>query len=166
MGFDTSDISRFSKRAQQQILAALQAKEIEKQVKREKEKNAAKKNKGGANKYKAKKVESCLEDGTPFTFASTKEFDRYRELVCLQRAGKISDLKLQVTYPLIPKQNKKNGKAERGISYVADFAYTENGETVVEDVKGYRNPASAAYRVFTMKRKLMLFFHGIEIREI
>lgn len=37
---------------------------------------------------------------------------------------------------------------------------------VVEDVKGYSDPKSAAYRLFTVKRKLMLQVHGITIREM
>ena len=109
---------------------------------------------------------------------SRKEARRYEELLLLQKAGRISDLRTQVPYELIPAQHEsyerygKNGKrltdgkklVERAIVYVADFVYTEDGKTVVEDVKGYRD--GAAYSIFTIKRKLMLHIHGIRIREI
>lgn len=131
-----------------------------------------------ASKYKSEKVSAFLLDGTPHTFDSRKEYDRYQELALMERAGQISNLKTQVTYELIPAQREpdifgprggvKRGKLlERECSYVADFVYTDsNGETVVEDVKGYRDPASAAYAKYTIKRKLMLWIHGIRIREI
>ncbi len=38
-------------------------------------------------------------------------------------------------------------KGERKCSYIVDFAYEENGELVVEDVKGYRT------REYVVKRK-------------
>ena len=39
---------------------------------------------------------------------------------------------------LIPAQ--KNGKktVEQACTYIADFVYTENGQTVVEDTKGFK----------------------------
>ena len=55
---------------------------------------------------------------------------------------------------------------EKGIEYVADFVYEQGGETVVEDSKGFRDTSSAAYRLFVMKRKMMLYFHGITVREV
>ena len=56
---------------------------------------------------------------------------------------------------------------EQECVYIADFVYKDSkGETVVEDVKGYRDPASAAYAKYTIKRKLMLWIHGIHIREV
>lgn len=47
-----------------------------------------------------------------------------------------------------------------------DFVYTQDGETVVEDVKGYRDPASAGYAKYVIKRKLMLYRYGIRVREV
>lgn len=41
-----------------------------------------------------------------------------------------------------------------------------DGKTVVEDVKGYRDPSSAAYAKFVIKRKLMLERYGIQIQEV
>ena len=59
-----------------------------------------------------------------------------------------------------PKGGVKPGKVlERELAYIADFVYTENGEKVVEDVKGFRTPE---YRI---KRKLMLYSHGVRIKE-
>jgi hypothetical protein len=61
-------------------------------------------------------------------------------------------------------QPKRGKLLERECLYVADFVYTDaTGETIVEDVKGYRG--GQAYSVFKIKRKLMLFIHGIKIHE-
>lgn len=96
------------------------------------------------------------------TFDSKKEANRYSELLLLERAGAIHDLRTQVKYVLIPSQrSKETGKViERECSYKADFVYTEGGETIVEDVKGYRT------KEYIIKRKLMLHVYGIRIREI
>jgi hypothetical protein len=102
------------------------------------------------NKYGARKV--TAPDGQ--VFDSQKEYNRWCNLRLLERAGRISDLKRQVSYELIPKQN-----GERACTYVADFVYLENGELVVEDCKGFR---TEGYKV---KRKLMLWVHNIKIKE-
>lgn len=97
-------------------------------------------------------------------FDSKKEADRYCELRMLERAGQISDLKLQVPFILIPAQyrevNGKNKCVERACTYIADFVYTENGERVVEDVKGFKT------ETYKIKRKLMLYKFGIRINEV
>lgn len=128
------------------------------------------------NKYHAKKV---VFDG--ITFDSKKEARRYEELILQERCHVISNLQRQVKYVLIPnqyaestetyKRGSKKGQPKRGkllereCSYVADFVYTDaTGETIVEDVKGYRG--GGAYEIFKIKRKLMLWYHGIKIREI
>lgn len=92
-------------------------------------------------------------------FDSQKEARRYRELALLERAGQISDLKRQVKYELIPTQRIGGKVVEKSCVYIADFVYTENGETVVEDTKGFKTPE---YRI---KKKLLLYVHGIQIRE-
>ena len=92
-------------------------------------------------------------------FDSQKEARRYRELALLERAGQISDLKRQVRYELIPTQRIGGKVVEKPCVYIADFVYTENGETVVEDTKGFR---TKEYRI---KKKLLLYVHGIQIRE-
>ena len=121
------------------------------------------------NKYHAQK---CVIDG--IEFASRKEARRYQELLLLQRAGAIQDLQMQVKYVLIPAQHEtyakwgKNGKrlkdgkrlVERECSYIADFVYTLDGKLVVEDTKGFRT------KEYAIKRKLMLYVHGIKIKEV
>lgn len=103
------------------------------------------------NKYGAKKVKA--PDGQ--VFDSKQEFQRYGVLRLLERAGKISNLRRQVSFELIPKQ-----KGERACTYIADFAYTdEKGDLIVEDSKGFRTDA------YKIKRKLMLWVHGIRIKE-
>lgn len=125
------------------------------------------------NKYKAKKREV-----NGILFDSTKEASRYLYLKSLLDKGEIQDLRLQVKYELIPAQyeqtivytpKKHQEKAikrniERKLEYIADFVYIQNGETIVEDVKGYRR--GGAYSVFVIKRKLMLYIHGIKVREV
>lgn len=114
-------------------------------------------------------------------FDSKKEANRYSELLLLQRAGKISNLREQVKYVLIPTQyeeyervSPKTGKKlkpgrrllEKECAYIADFAYTDSsGKEVVEDTKGYRDPSSAGYAKFVIKRKLMLHLYGVRIKE-
>ncbi len=115
-------------------------------------------------------------------FDSKREAARYQELRLLERAGRIFGLQTQVKYVLIPTQReasfevyksgpnkgrRKPGKVlECECSYIADFVYTQDGETVVEDVKGYRDPASSGYAKFVIKRKLMLERYGIRINEV
>ena len=64
-----------------------------------------------------------------------------------------------VTFQLLPSQ-KGDGRTERPANYVADFVYQENGKTVVEDTKGMKT------RDYILKRKIMLFIHGITIKEV
>lgn len=128
----------------------------------------------GSGKYGNKKVEI---DGE--TFDSLKEARRGKELELLEQAGKIKNLRRQVIYPLIPAQREpdtigprggvKKGKLiERGVDYVCDFEYIDckTGEKIIEDVKGYRDTNSAAYKVFVLKRKMVLFKYGIRVIEI
>lgn len=123
------------------------------------------------NKYQAQKCEFNGEK-----FDSHKELRRYLELRLLERSGQINGLKRQVKFELIPAQREpdKTGKRggtikgktlEQSCDYYADFVYKDKqGNTVVEDVKGYKQ--GGAYSVFTIKRKLMLYKYGIKIREI
>ena len=109
------------------------------------------------SKYHNKKV---MIDGIKFD--SKKEANRYQELKLMQRAGIIRDLQRQVKYVLIPSQKGDDGRViERPCTYIADFVYVdENGKKVVEDTKGYR---TSDYKI---KRKLMLYIHGVKINEI
>ena len=126
------------------------------------------------NKYRSKKI---TRDG--LTFDSLKEYRRFCDLSLLEKAGAITDLKRQVPFELIPaqyeeiptgefyKRGERKGQPkfkrvciEQSIVYNADFVYIENGKTVVEDTKGVRT------KDYIIKRKLMLFFHNIRIKEI
>lgn len=94
-------------------------------------------------------------------FDSKSEAKRFCQLQILERAGKISDLKTQVSFDLLPAQDL-DGKKEKPVRYIADFSYQENGGLVVEDVKS----APTKTREFVIKRKMLLFFHKIVVREV
>ena len=163
MGLTMEDIGRFGQKAQAQILQKVKAQQAAQKAAQVTEK--AKKPKKG-NKLHAEKVDMTMPDGTLMHFDSKREARRYMDLWLMQRAGEISGLRTQVKSELIPKKTHKDGTKERAIEYVADFVYEHGGETVVEDSKGFRDTASASYRVFVMKRKMMLYFHGITVREV
>lgn len=113
-------------------------------------------------------------------YASKHEAARAWELKMLEKAGKISNLREQVKYVLVPAiweeipQTGKRGKpvkpkrvcVQRELSYIADFEYIDNetGEFVVEDAKGYKG--GATYRIFVNKKKLMREKYGIEVKEV
>lgn len=108
------------------------------------------------SKYHNRKV---TVDGQEFD--SVREYRRYKELCLLERAGEITGLARQVKFVLIPAQRDENGKvAEREVSYISDFVYTQDGKTIVEDAKGMRTD------VYIIKRKLMRERYGIAIREV
>lgn len=94
-------------------------------------------------------------------FDSAKEARRYSELKLMQKAGEIDGLQLQTPFELIPKQVDDSGKViERAVTYKADFTYWQNGRLIVEDVKGIKTDA------YKVKKKLMLWRHGIRIQEV
>ena len=93
------------------------------------------------------------------TFDSKREARRYEILRDMEKAREIEDLRLQVPYELIPSLKDRDGKKIRGVKYVADFCYRQDGEEVVEDCKGYRTD------VYKLKKKLMLHVYGITIKE-
>lgn len=118
------------------------------------------------NKYRNKKT---VVDG--ITFPSINEAKRYKELSLMETSGAIQNLQLQVKYLLIPAQREpdtigkrggvhKGKLIERECAYIADFVYTQNGQTIVEDAKGMRT------KDYIIKRKLMLHIHGIRIKEV
>lgn len=107
-------------------------------------------------KYGNKKV---WFDGMEFD--SIRERDRYLELKLLQRAGEISELDTQVKFELIPSQRYDGKVVERPVTYIADFVYKDKlGNVVVEDAKGHRTTE------YILKRKMMLYFLGIRVREV
>ena len=106
------------------------------------------------------KYNSRVVNRDGMTFDSVKEYRRFCELSLLERAGQITNLQRQVKFELIPSQKIDGKVVERACSYIADFVYTENGKTVVEDTKGFLT------KEYIIKRKLMLHVHGIKIQEI
>ncbi len=125
------------------------------------------------NKYGNKKV---IVDGE--VFDSKREAKRYKELKLLEKCGAIRKLERQVAFELIPAQKEKSTKVytkgrkkgqpipgktiERAVEYVADFVYVDSatGNKVVEDTKGVRT------KDYILKRKMLLYFYGIKIREV
>jgi len=104
------------------------------------------------NKYGAKKTGK---------HASKKEARRSAQLELMQKAGDIQNLCEQVPYILIPTQRDDSGKLlERQIKYIADFVYERGGKEIVEDTKGFRTAD------YILKRKMMMFFHGIRVVEV
>ena len=106
------------------------------------------------NKYGAKKV---TVDGIEFD--SRREANRYSELLVMQRAGLISELKRQEEFILIPRCGR-----ERPAKYHADFSYidTATGKKVVEDVKS----RATKTKDYILRRKLMNWRYDIQIVEV
>lgn len=106
-------------------------------------------------KYNSKSV---IIDG--HRFPSKLEANRYLELKLLQKAGKIQNLELQPTFVLQP-AFRKNGISYRAITYKADFRYTMNGKTVIEDTKGYKTEG------YALKKKMFEYrFPDLHIVEV
>lgn len=84
------------------------------------------------------------------TFDSKAEATRWCDLQNLQRGGKITHLARQIHF-----QIKSNDKLI--CNYIADFTYVENGNYVVEDVKGIIT------RDFRLKAKLFKAQYGYPI---
>lgn len=130
-------------------------------------------------RYQSKYYNIKTKTSDGIVFDSNKEARRWEQLLLLQKAGKITSLRRQVRYELVPAQyetrirySAKTGNrlkdeirlVERKVEYIADFVYTdaETGENIVEDVKSQatRTPE------FIIKKKLMLAVHGIRIKEV
>ena len=109
------------------------------------------------------------------TFDSQLEWSRFLFLSNREKEGEITNLRRQVEYLLIPAQYGTEIKhlktkdkevrvlLERSCSYIADFVYERNGETIVEDCKGAKGIITEAAKI---KKKLLLWVHGIELRYV
>lgn len=106
-------------------------------------------------------------------FDSKTERSRYYTLQMLEKAGEISDLRLQVPFEIIPaiyetvevqlktKTKQVQKLVQRAAHYVADFVYKDkDGNMVVEDSKGFRT------KEYELKKKMMRAFLGITIKEV
>lgn len=125
-------------------------------------------NRIGRPKYGNSKV---VFDG--YAFDSKKEKQRYLVLKEAQEKGAISDLELQPKWELIPKITETYVKhlktkdkvcertAQLPITYTADFAYTKDGERIIEDVK--ISPKMLP-KEFVLKVKMMRAIHGIKVK--
>ena len=124
---------------------------------------------GRRSKWGNKKV---VYDG--ITFDSAKEKDRYITLCWRQQQGIISNLQTQVEYIVIPHlytmQTKvlktKTKQVQRTFAtatkYIANFVYNDqNGNMVVEDVKGSKATITPEFR---LKQKLMKHIYNIEVK--
>jgi hypothetical protein len=102
------------------------------------------------NKYRA--IKTTVDN---IRFDSKREAERYMGLKNLLRAGEISNLRLQVPYPIIINDFKV-------CTYIADFVYFDNatGEEVTEDSKGMKTA------VYVLKKKLVKAVYGVEIQEV
>lgn len=100
-------------------------------------------------------------DGT--VLDSKREYNRYCELLLLQKAGEIRDLHVHPRYPITVggidiKIRSKRYPNGRVLTYVADFEYYERGQggtrwrQVIEDVKMQSGHRTEVYKI---KRALM-----------
>lgn len=105
----------------------------------------------GGKQVKPSKYRAVRTEG----YASKRERDVAAKLWALERAGKISGLREQVPFVLVEGRGNV-----RGIRYIADFCYEEDGRQVVADAKGYKTP------IYVLKRKLMFLLLGITVLEL
>jgi len=81
-------------------------------------------------------------------FASRAEANRYLELSLLQKAGEIASLQTHPRFTVW-----QHGKEK--IIYEADFSYYEDGQQVVEDVKGGKGTQTAVFKLKARMFKAM-----------
>lgn len=95
--------------------------------------------------------------GTPIdVFDSTKEYNRWNELLLLERAGKITNLQRQVKM-IIQEKTILAGATVKEIAYKADFVYNEENKHIIEDVKPFddKTKRHRLTKDFTLKWKLL-----------
>ena len=107
-------------------------------------------------------------------FDSKSEYERWQELVKMEKLGYISKLKRQVPFLLLPQQTKVIRKqlktkvketlkvVEREMVYTCDFTYYDkDGNYIVEEFKGSKYCIDDSIRI---KKKLLYYVHGIELK--
>lgn len=95
-------------------------------------------------------------------FASKAEARRYSELKLLEKAGEITELRLQTRWPLSVQDPEWFVSRKIG-DYVSDFDYRDKYGLVVEDVK---SPATAKDKLFVWKRRHFEAEYGIKLKVI
>ncbi len=110
-------------------------------------------------KYFAKKVKY-----NDLIFDSKTELKRYLELQALQAKGKISDLKLQVRFEIIPPLIKEvevklktktkivQRVDEKAAHYTCDFTYIKDDMMIIEEIK---SEGTMRARDYPLRRKLI-----------
>jgi Protein of unknown function (DUF1064) len=97
------------------------------------------------------KNRTVVRDGRAFD--SGLEADHHRDLELEEKSGMITDLRRQVSFPLVWNEVLI-------CSYVADHVYFRSGKRVVEDSKGVRT------EMFKLKKKMMKAAYGIDVIEV
>ena len=135
-----------------------------------------------ASKYHNKPTERVTPSGAVLHFDSQKEARRYDQLIALEQAGQIRDLRLQVDFTLQEAYTDTEGRRVRAIRYKADFTYYEPPDRklyvshapwyaeqsglpwvlVVEDVKS----RATRTKEYLLKRKMLKDKLGIDITEV
>lgn len=100
---------------------------------------------------KQSKMRNVITEMNGIKFSSKGEALRYQELVLLEMAGKITDLKRQVPF-IVADAVRWDGKSLKAIKYVCDYKYRDvaTKEDVVEDFKGRLTD------LYILKRSLFL----------
>lgn len=110
-------------------------------------------------KYRNTPTERLLPNGECIKFGSKKEAAYYDNLMALEKAGTVRNIKLQYQYLLKPAYTDAyTGERFRAISYLADFVFErlEDGKwrEVVIDTKGGGRRGTET-KTFILKRKLL-----------
>ena len=99
------------------------------------------------NKYNARKTTVCGH-----TFDSKREAEYYLLLREKKRLGEIKSIDLQPTYTLLDGFRDNTGKAQKPITYTADFLVEyDDGRREVIEVKGMKT------RDYLLRKKLFLY---------
>lgn len=144
------DVRAFPPQMQKQILAKLSA-EVQ------------------TGKQKENKYHNVKDSRGEIRFDSKREAARFDELMMLQQAGVIRNLKLQHDFTLQEAYTTPQGERIRAIRYKADFSYETQKDAektrwtlVVEDVKS--KPTRT--KDYAMKRKMFREKYGFSITEV
>ena len=127
----------------------------------------------GIKRKKGERYNHTTVEVDGLKFDSKKEYERYLFLKKELEAGRISQLRTQVKYELIPKVTEeyvehlktkdkiKTRILQLPITWTADFVYDKDGEEVVEDVKASKALLSDR---FVIKEKLFFWKYRKRIK--